>query len=56
MISNNPIFGNGLGASINSREDGLVEYFYYDILNKMGVVGVVLFFLPNRLYAFDTDC
>lgn len=46
MIGNNPVFGNGLGASISYREDGLVEYFYYDILNKTGVVGLVLYCFP----------
>ena len=46
MIGKSPVFGNGLGASINYREDGLVEYFYYDILNKMGIVGLLLYYFP----------
>ena len=46
MISKSPIIGNGLGASISYRDDGLVEYFYYDILNKMGIVGLLLYYFP----------
>ncbi|MDO4557087.1 MAG: O-antigen ligase family protein, partial [Lachnospiraceae bacterium] len=44
-IADNPILGNGLGAAIN-YENGLVEYFYYDIINKMGIIGLLLFVLP----------
>ena len=46
MIKKNPVFGNGLGAAITSRKGGLVEYFYHDILNKTGVLGLLLYFFP----------
>lgn len=46
LIRRNPIFGNGLGASAPSREDGLDEYFYLDVLARMGVVGLILYILP----------
>ncbi len=46
MISKSPVIGNGLGASISYRDDGFVEYFYYDILNKMGIVGLLLYYFP----------
>jgi len=46
MIKQNPVFGNGLGSAISFRKDGLVEYFYYDIINKMGIVGLVLYYMP----------
>ena len=52
MISKSPIFGNGLGASISYREDGLVEYFYYDILNKMGIAGLLLYYFPIGYIAY----
>lgn len=44
-IYKNPVFGNGLGAAIPYL-DGLVEYFYYDIVNKMGIIGLFLYLLP----------
>ena len=50
MIGQNYIFGNGLGASIDFREDGLVEYIYHDILNKMGVVGLRALFWPGCIH------
>jgi len=46
MIKQNPILGNGLGASIASRPSGLVEYTYHDLLNKIGIVGVFLYLFP----------
>ncbi len=50
-ISAHPVFGNGLGTSLEGvRDGGRVEYMYYDILMKVGAVGFVLFcavfFLP----------
>lgn len=49
-ISRSPVIGNGLGAAIN-YDDGYVEYSYYDILNKMGVIGLAVFFSPFILMA-----
>ena len=53
MIKKSPIWGNGLGAAIPSREDGLVEYFYYDILNKMGIIGIGLYLFPVMYMSFS---
>lgn len=49
LIRQNPIFGNGLGASAPSRKDGLDEYFYLDMLARTGVVGLILYLLPFGL-------
>ncbi len=46
LIQKNPVFGNGLGASAPSRLDGLDEYFYLDVLARMGIVGLILYVLP----------
>lgn len=45
-IRKSPIVGLGLGAEIPSRPDGLNEYIYLDVWSKMGIVGLVLYFLP----------
>lgn len=45
LIQAHPIVGNGLGASAPSRE-GPDEYFYLDILARMGIIGVVLYSAP----------
>lgn len=45
LIQAHPIVGNGLGASAPSRE-GPDEYFYLDILARMGIIGVVLYLAP----------
>lgn len=45
LIKQKPIFGNGLGASAPSR-DGPDEYFYHDVLARMGLVGLVLYMAP----------
>jgi hypothetical protein len=47
-IAKSPVIGNGLGAAIN-YDDGYVEYSYYDILNKMGVIGLCIFLSPFAL-------
>lgn len=46
IICQNPVFGSGLGASAPSRESGLDEYFYLDVLARMGIVGLILYVLP----------
>lgn len=51
MIKQKPLLGNGLGASISSRSTGLVEYVYYDLLNKVGIIGLILYFFP-AIYMF----
>lgn len=50
-ISEKPLFGNGLGTNLDEiRDDGKVEYMYYDVIMKTGLVGFVFFcgafFLP----------
>ena len=50
-ISQKPIFGNGLGTNLDEiRDDGKVEYMYYDVIMKTGLVGFLIFcgafFLP----------
>lgn len=40
-----PILGKGLGV-VNDMFNLTIEYFYLDILSKMGIVGVVLLLLP----------
>lgn len=44
-IYKNPILGNGLGATI-PYSDEFVEYFYYDMVNKMGIIGMLIYLLP----------
>lgn len=46
LVHQNPIIGNGLGASAPSREDGIDEYFYLDMLARTGVIGLALYMLP----------
>lgn len=46
MIKVNPLWGNGLGASIESRSKGLVEYIYFDLINKVGIIGLLLYLFP----------
>lgn len=45
LIGKSPVIGNGLGAAIDF-EDGLVEYFYHDMLAKVGIIGLLAFLLP----------
>ena len=47
-----PIFGNGLGV-VNASDNETIEYFYLDLLSKMGIVGLILFLLP-AVWAFYT--
>ncbi len=53
MARNSPVFGNGLGAAIASREDGYVEYFYQDIVNKAGYLGLLLYYFPIGYVIFS---
>ena len=45
-IRENPVLGHGLGKAITCRVDGLVEYFYHDVLVKTGVIGLALYLMP----------
>ena len=52
-ISNKPLFGNGLGTNLDEiRDDGKVEYTYYDVIMKIGLVGFALFVCAFFLPAF----
>ncbi len=45
LVKKSPIIGNGLGAASPSR-NGPDEYFYLDMLARMGVIGMILYVLP----------
>ena len=45
-IRRSPIIGCGLGAAAASRDSGVDEYFYLDMLARTGVVGLLLYMLP----------
>ena len=44
-IAKSPVIGNGLGT-VNDPNDELIEYFYLDLLSKVGIVGLIIFLLP----------
>lgn len=46
LMKNNLLFGNGLGSGVEFRELGRVEYFYQDLLQKLGIVGMFLYLYP----------
>ena len=52
LISQNPLFGNGLGAAIPSRESGLDELFYLDTVCRTGVLGLLLYLAPMAWLLF----
>ncbi len=45
IIREYPLIGKGLGATGEDR-DGADEYFYLDVLARMGAVGLILYLLP----------
>ena len=52
-IKKHPLFGGGLGVS-NDITDGFIEYFYLDILSKIGFIGFIIFIIPFLFSVFDT--
>ena len=50
LVKENPMFGNGLGACSITR-NGPDEFFYLDVLARMGIIGIVLYLIPY-LYMF----
>lgn len=52
-IKKHPLFGGGLGVS-NDINDGFIEYFYLDILSKIGFIGFIIFIIPFLFSVFDT--
>lgn len=45
-IKEAPLFGNGLGTTIEFRPEGYNEYIFLDIWSKSGLVGLVLYITP----------
>jgi hypothetical protein len=45
LFVKSPLIGNGLGAVAPSR-NGPDEYFYFDVLARMGIVGLILYVAP----------
>ena len=45
IIARYPLIGKGLGATTEAR-GGADEYFYLDMLARMGIVGLTLYMLP----------
>lgn len=52
-IKKHPFLGGGLGVS-NDINDGFIEYFYLDILSKIGFIGFIIFIIPFLFSIFDT--
>ena len=52
-IKKHPLFGGGLGVA-NDINDGFIEYFYLDILSKIGFIGFIIFIIPFLFSVFDT--
>lgn len=52
-IKKHPLFGGGLGVS-NDINDGFIEYFYLDILSKIGFISFIIFIIPFLFSVFDT--
>lgn len=53
LIQENPVLGNGLGAAIPSRESGLDELFYLDMICRTGILGLLLYLTPLVWLLFD---
>ena len=51
-IKRSPIFGNGLGV-VNDQNGDPIEYFYLDMMSKVGIVGLALFLAPFILATID---
>lgn len=45
-IAQKPLVGHGIGAMLDARPEGDNEYFFLDVLFKMGVIGCILYLLP----------
>lgn len=53
IIRKNPVAGSGLGAAIPSRESGLDELFYLDMICRTGILGLLLYLAPLVWLLFD---
>lgn len=47
-IKASPIIGNGLGMGLDVRDNGtgFNEYFYLDLIAKMGIIGLLIYLMP----------
>lgn len=45
-IKKSPIIGIGLGAEFKERPEGVNEYVYLDMISKMGIIGLLVYFIP----------
>lgn len=47
-IKDSPFIGNGLGMGLDVRDNGtgFNEYFYLDLVAKMGIIGLLIYLLP----------
>lgn len=45
-IAQKPLTGHGVGAMLDVRPEGDNEYFFLDLVFKMGIIGCVLYLLP----------
>lgn len=50
-IAKSPVIGNGLGT-INDPNGELIEYFYLDLLSKVGMIGFIVFLLPFAIASY----
>lgn len=50
-IAQKPLTGHGVGAMLKVRPQGDNEYFFLDVLFKMGLIGCMLFILPLIIMA-----
>lgn len=50
-IALSPIIGHGLGETVPPYE--FVEYSYHDIINKAGIIGLILLFVPAFIMAWQ---
>lgn len=53
-IKTSPIWGHGLGKTLEVRNGRANEYIYLDIWMKTGIIGLALFFAPMVLLIADT--
>lgn len=51
-IKKSPFIGNGLGV-VNDQKGEHIEYFYLDLLSKMGIIGTIAFFMPFIMAVYD---
>ena len=53
-IKSAPLFGHGLGKTLEARNNEANEYIYLDIFMKTGIIGLLLFIAPAVYMGFAT--